>query len=130
RLVRAFGWDTNGDHRGSVGSDSAGALEALARKSVSNGWWRRAKAPLGWGIVSRSNHEHAQQRQQDHNPNDRAERQLEKQFVGPLMLAVVHRRMAFGWIDMHSTSSCAFNALVLLGYSIKPARRCIQGVRA
>ena len=32
-----------------------------------------------------------------------AMRQLDEQLVGLLVLIVVHRLMAFGWIDMHST---------------------------
>jgi hypothetical protein len=56
-----------------------------------------------WESLSQSDHEHGQQRQEDGDADNRTQRELEKQSVSLLMLTVVHRRMALGWVDMHST---------------------------
>jgi hypothetical protein len=50
-----------------------------------------------------SNHEKGKASHQHDDPDDDNAGQLEEQFVGPVMLGIVHCRMAFGRIDAHST---------------------------
>jgi hypothetical protein len=103
-------------------------LQALARKSVSEFGGGGIMPPFRRESLSQSDHEHGHQRHQDGNTEDRVERDLEEQSVGLLVLGVIHIRMAFGWIDMHSTPLVLFEALDLLGDTIKAVGRAIRGV--
>src|SRR6476469_406271 len=84
-------------------------------------------AAFGGGL-SRSDHEHGHQRHEEGNADDGAKRKREKQSVGLSMLCVVHRRMAFGWVDMHSAPLMLFEAFIPIVDTIKAVARAMRGV--